>query len=176
MARSNCIIAAAYACRKTNSDLPGDVFRRDLQDLRCLRPRTSRDRLSGSRRLASSRGRSGRAQCSGSRMLGVPGPSHHGRSRRRRGNSSLTPSPSRSAGLGVEASKNIPNYVLIHPARLLPGGFLHFDRSYLLVRLGTPWPLPLYRARGCRRALDRWFTSRWTSDEDQQLSDGLERC
>jgi hypothetical protein len=81
---SNCIVAAAYACRKTNSGLPGDVFRRDLQDLRRL--------------------------CTGSRCRG---------SRCRRGNSSLTPSPSRSAGLEGRGVRNYSEFQQSqYPARL----------------------------------------------------------
>ena len=36
MAKSNRIVAAAHAGRKTNSRLPGDIFGRDLQNLRRL--------------------------------------------------------------------------------------------------------------------------------------------
>src|SRR5215471_14241159 len=57
MARSHRIVAAIYAGRTTNSDLPGDIFGSDLQKLwRLRRGARCRDRLSGPRRLAPSRG------------------------------------------------------------------------------------------------------------------------
>jgi len=46
MARPHGFIAAAYARRKTDSHLPGDIFGSDLQDLRCVRLGSGRrDRL-----------------------------------------------------------------------------------------------------------------------------------
>jgi len=48
VARSNFGLAAIYARRKANRDLPGDIFGRDLQDLRRLFSGSRRrDRLSG---------------------------------------------------------------------------------------------------------------------------------
>jgi hypothetical protein len=60
--------AAAHACRKAHSDLSGDVFGRDLQDLRRVRPCSGcGDRFSCSWRLAASRGshRCSRSRCRG---------------------------------------------------------------------------------------------------------------
>jgi hypothetical protein len=60
MAWPHGFVAAVHAGRKANSDLPGDVFRRDLQDLRCLREGSRcRDRLPSTWRLKASRGRDG---------------------------------------------------------------------------------------------------------------------
>jgi hypothetical protein len=109
MARSHGFVATAYTRRTANSDLPGDIFGRHLQDLRRMRPGSGcRDRLSRSWCLAASRGRDGCSRCPSWRKLGFPGPPHNGRSDRQGDSSSLTPSPSRSAGLegrGVSTSR-----------------------------------------------------------------------
>jgi len=63
MVRAHFAAAPAYPCREANSGLPGDVVGRDLQDLRRVRLYSGcRDQLSGVWRLATSRGRDGRAK------------------------------------------------------------------------------------------------------------------
>ena len=67
------VLARAY------SDLPGNLFRRHLQELRRLRPGSGcRDRLSSPWRLATGRGCNGRSRSPSGTKLGVPRTSHDG--------------------------------------------------------------------------------------------------
>jgi hypothetical protein len=92
LARPHGVVAAVYARWTANSDLPGDVFRCNLQELRCLRPSSGcRDRIPGSWRLATSRGRDGCPRCPGRRKLGLREPSYDGRGDRRRNSLAYNP-------------------------------------------------------------------------------------
>lgn len=94
MARSNFVLAAIYAGWTADCDLPGDVFRRDLQGLRRLRPGSGcRGWIPGSWRLAASRSRDSRPRCASRRKLGIPGTQDDGTGHRRRNSSSLTLEP-----------------------------------------------------------------------------------
>jgi len=128
MAGSHGFVAAVYACWTANSDLPRDVFGRDVQDLRRLRPGSGcRDRIPRSWRLAASRGRGGRPRRRSWRKLGFPGTQDDGRGHRRRNNSSLMPSPSRSAGLEGQGVRNHPRNKRSQPrSDACPAGFLRF--------------------------------------------------
>jgi len=102
MAEPHGVIAAVYPRRKANSGLPGNVFGRDLQDLRRLRPGSGcHNWIPGPWRLAAGRGRDSRPRCPIWRKLGIPGSSHDGRSRGRR--SSLTYNPCQQQLAGVLA-------------------------------------------------------------------------
>jgi hypothetical protein len=86
---------------------PGDLYRRHLQKLwRLLPAARCCDRLSGPWRLAAGRSRHRGPRRARRRQLGLPRPPHDGRGHRPRGSSSLTPSPSGSAGLERRGVRN----------------------------------------------------------------------
>ena len=95
-------VATTYVCRKANSRLPVDLFGRNLQDLRGVRPDARcRDWLSGPRRMATGRGRNGRPRRSHWRKLGFSGTQDYGRGNRR--NNSLAYNPRQQELAGVLA-------------------------------------------------------------------------
>jgi hypothetical protein len=105
--RAHGIIAAIHARWKADRDLPRHLHRRDLQELWRLCPCPGcRDRLSGRRRLAASRSRHRGPRRGRRRQLGLSRSPHDGRGYRRGDSISMTPSPSRSAGLEGRGVRN----------------------------------------------------------------------
>jgi len=79
MAKSNRLVAAEHAGGRANCSLPGDLFGRDLQDLRRVCPNARcRDRLPSPRQLATGRSRYGRPRCPSGRKLGFSGTQDYG--------------------------------------------------------------------------------------------------
>jgi hypothetical protein len=82
-----------------NCGLPRNVFGRDLQELRRMRPGSGcRYRLSSPRRLAASRGRDGCPRCPSWRKLDFRRPSNNGRGDRRRSSLAYNPCQQQLAG------------------------------------------------------------------------------
>jgi hypothetical protein len=72
----------------------------NLQDLRCVRPGPGhRDWIPGPWRLAAGRSGDGRPRCPSWRKLGIPRPSHDGRSRGRRSSLAYNPCQQQLAGV-----------------------------------------------------------------------------